>query len=294
MDGVGLLVQQVVSGAAAGSLYALMALGLVLLFRGTGIANFAHGEMAMVCAFVTLTLVGLVKAPLVVAFLVSIVFSVVLGLGIDRLAIRPLGQSPIISVVMATLALNILFHQAAFHVWGGDTFAFPSFFGTAPIHAGAIVVSREHVGIILAVLVIMAALYAFFRYTMQGLAMRAVAQDSTMSMLLGVPVTRVQALTWALSASVAAVAGNLFAPVISLFVDYMEVFTIKAFVVAVLGGLNSVPGAVVAGLGLGIVENLVAGYLSSEFRDALSLVLVVLVMLVRPAGLLGRAHVRKV
>lgn len=294
MEAAALLVQQVVSGSAAGSLYALMALGLVLLFRGTGIANFAHGEMAMVCAFVTFTLVVSLKAPLVVALLLSIVFSVLLGVAIDRLAIRPLGRSPIISVVMATLALNILFHETAFHVWGGDTFPFPSFFGTEPIHLGPIVVSREHLGIIAAVLLIMTALYLFFRFTMNGLAMRAVAQDRTMSMLLAVPVTRMQALTWALSAGVASIAGNLFAPVISLFVDYMEVFTIKAFIVAVLGGLNSIPGAVVAGVGLGIVENLVAGYLSSEFRDALSLVLVVLVMLVRPAGLLGRGHVRKV
>jgi len=124
--------------------------------------------------------------------------------------------------------------------------------------------------------------------------MRAMAQDRTVAVLLGVRLRRMYPLTWALGAGLGAITGILFAPVISLYVDYMEVFIIKAFIVMVLGGLDSFAGVVIAGLALGVMENIIAGYVSSEFRDALSLILVILVMLIRPAGLLGTAEIQKV
>jgi branched-chain amino acid transport system permease protein len=286
--------QQILSGLAAGSLYSLMALGLVLIYRATEIANFAQGEMAMFCTFVAFTAVTFLKLPFILAFIISICFAVILGISVERLAIRPLINSPLISVILATIAINIILHESAGLIWGRYSFPFPSFWEAKPIKAFGLILSREHLGILIISFVLMIALFLFFKITMTGLVMRATSQDHTISLLMGIRVKTVYALTWAMSSVLAAIAGNLFAPVVYLDIDYMETFIIKAFIVMVVGGLDSVLGAVVGGLMLGLMENIIVGYLSSEFRDAISLILIVVVMLVKPTGLFGTMRVKKV
>ena len=289
-----LLFQQIVSGLAAGGLYGLMTLGLVIIFRATRVANFGHGEMAMLSTFVAYFLFTTLRLPMAFAVIGAVFFSIALGISMERLAVRPLLKGPMASVLMSTLAIYIIVHESAFHIWGGDLYVFPPFFSEKPVKVFNLVVSQEHIGIIGVSVGLMLVLFFLFQHTKAGLAMRAMAQDRTVAVLLGVRLRRMYPLTWALGAGLGAITGILFAPVISLYVDYMEVFIIKAFIVMVLGGLDSFAGVVIAGLALGVMENIIAGYVSSEFRDALSLILVILVMLIRPTGLLGTAEIQKV
>lgn len=289
-----LLFQQIVSGLAAGGLYALMTLGLVIIFRATRVANFGHGEMAMLSTFVAYFLFTTFHLPIAIAVIGAVLFAVAVGIGLERLAVRPLLKGPMASVLMSTLAIYIIVHESAFHIWGGDLYVFPPFFSEKPVQLFNLIISQEHIGIISVSFGLMLALYFLFQHTKVGLAMRAMAQDRTVAVLLGIRLRRMYAATWALGSGLGAVTGILFAPVISLYVDYMEVFIIKAFIVMVLGGLDSFAGVVIAGLSLGVMENIIAGYVSSEFRDALSLILVILVMLVRPSGLLGTVEIQKV
>jgi len=286
--------QQVVSGLSAGCLYALAALGLVLIYRTMDIVNFAHGEMAMVSTFMAHTLLVRLGLSYIPAALGAIIFAFIFGMAVERIFLRPIQGGPLISLMIMTLGLFMVFNGAAGWVWGFDPVSFPRAVSGRPIWLGDLIITRDSI-LVLAVTIAMAlALYVVLRFTMAGIAIRATSQNSRAARLMGVPVPRVYALTWGISAVLGAVAGILIAPTTFLSPSMMAEVQIKAFTAAVLGGFSSLPGAVVGGLLLGVLENLVAGYVSTELKSTFAFALIVAVLFVRPSGLLGTPPKRKV
>ena len=286
--------QQVVSGLSAGCLYALAALGLVLIYRTMDIVNFAHGEMAMVSTFMAHTLLVRLGLSYIPAALGAIIFAFIFGMAVERIFLRPIQGGPLISLMIMTLGLFMAFNGAAGWVWGFDPVSFPRAVSGRPIWLGDLIITRDSI-LVLAVTIAMAlALYVVLRFTMAGIAIRATSQNSRAARLMGVPVPKVYALTWGISAVLGAVAGILIAPTTFLSPSMMAEVQIKAFTAAVLGGFSSLPGAVVGGLLLGVLENLVAGYISTELKSTFAFALIVVVLFIRPSGLLGTPPKRKV
>jgi len=286
--------QQVVSGLSAGCLYALAALGLVLIYRTMDIVNFAHGEMAMVSTFMAHTFLVRLGFSYILAACGAIMFAFLFGMAVERIFLRPIQGGPLISLMIMTLGLFMVMNGAAGWIWGFDPVSFPRAVQGRPIWIGDLIITRDSI-LVLAVTIIMAlALYVVLRFTMAGIAIRATSQNSRAARLMGVPVPKVYALTWGISAVLGAVAGILIAPTTFLSPSMMAEVQIKAFTAAVLGGFSSLPGAVVGGLLLGVLENLVAGYVSTELKSTFAFALIVAVLFVRPSGLLGTPPKRKV
>jgi branched-chain amino acid transport system permease protein len=286
--------QQVVSGLAAGCLYALAALGLVLIYRTMDIVNFAHGEMAMVSTFMAHTFLVRLGFSYIPAALGALIFAFIFGMAVERIFLRPIQGGPLISLMIMTLGLFMVLNGAAGWVWGFDPVSFPRAVQGRPIWIGDLIITRDSI-LVLAVTIAMAlALYLVLRFTMAGIAIRATSQNSRAARLMGVPVPKVYALTWGISAVLGAVAGILIAPTTFLSPSMMAEVQIKAFTAAVLGGFSSLPGAVVGGLLLGVLENLVAGYISTELKSTFAFALIVVVLFIRPSGLLGTPPKRKV
>ena len=289
--------QQVVSGIAAGGVYALLALALVLIYRSTGIINFAQGEMAMFSTFVCWELIDR-GVPYWGAFFLTIAISFVGGVLVERAVIRPVaGRAAGITVVTVTIGLLILLNGAAAWIWKGEQRTLENPFPTDTFDVGGVIVSVQDLGIIGVSLAIVVALGAFFQRTRIGLALRAAALNPESSRLHGIRVSWMLALGWGLAAGLGAVAGILVAPTQGSFdQNLMLPVLIFAFAAAVLGGLDSPIGAVVGGVVLGIVLNLVGAYIDffADLRLPAALLLILAVLLVRPNGLFGRAVVRRV
>ena len=287
------LVHVVVSGLATGSIYALMAISLVIIYNATRTLNFAQGEMLMISTFVGWTTLQVLKAPLVVALLIAVVAAAVLAWGLERLLIRRAISATHFDVLIITLGLSLILRAAAGLLWTHDEFPFPSFFASQPLAVGAVRVAPASLGIIGASLALMLALAALFRWTRLGRAMRAVAQNQRAARLMGISVERVYSASWILAAVVGAVAGVLIAPVIFLS-SQMGLVAINGFTAAVLGGFGSMPGAVVGGMVLGVLENLAPLYLPSSIKHSVPFLLLITILILKPGGLFGRVTARKV
>ena len=292
MSGAALL-HVVVSGLATGSIYALMALSLVIVYNATRTLNFAQGEMLMVSTFAAWSAQRAFALPLPVACVVAVLTGAMLALVFERLVIRRAIGATHWDVLIITLGLSLALQAGAGLVWTHDQFPFPSFFGNRPIAIGPARLAPASLGIIAASLVIMAGLAALFRWTRLGRAMRAVAQNQRAARLMGISVERVYAAAWVLAAIVGAIAGVLVAPVIFLS-SKMGLIVVNAFTAAVLGGFGSMPGAVLGGMLLGVIENLAPLYLPSGIRYSVPFLVLIAILVVRPAGLLGRLEQRKV
>jgi len=287
------LLHVVVSGLATGSIYALMALALVIIYNATRTLNFAQGEMLMISTFVGWTVQHTLGWPLAASLLAAVVAAALLAWIVERVLIRSAVSATHWDVLIITLGLSLILRSVAGLVWTHDEFPFPSFFGTRPIALGAVRVAPVSLGIVGASLALMAALAALFRWTRLGRAMRAVAQNQQAARLMGISVERVYATSWVLASVVGAVAGVLVAPVVFLS-SKMGLIVISGFTAAVLGGFGSMPGAVAGGMLLGLIENLAPLYLPSGVRYSVPFLVLIAILVVRPAGLLGRVQRRKV
>ena len=284
------MVHVIVSGLATGSIYALVALSLVIVYNATRTVNFAQGEMFMVSTFVAWS-VARAGAPLAVAMVAALVSAAALGFVIERLVIRRAIAATHWDVLIITLGVSLVLKAGAGIAWTNDEFPFPSYFGDRPIALGRVRVAS--LGIVGASLVLMGALYALLRFTRLGRAMRAVAQNQTAASLMGISVPRVFSAAWMLAAVVGAVAGVLIAPVVFLSTK-MGLIVINAFIAAVLGGFGSMPGAILGGLLLGVLENLAPLYLPTGIRYSVPFLVLIAILLARPSGLVGRVERRKV
>jgi branched-chain amino acid transport system permease protein len=287
------LVHVVVSGLATGSIYSLMALSLVIIYNATRTLNFAQGEMLMVTTFVAWSATRAFSLPLPLTFVVAVLAAVVFGFAVERLIIRRAIGATHWDVLIITVGLSLMLRAGAGLVWSHDEFAFPSFFSNRPFALGGVRVAPVSLGVIGGALALMLALYALFTHTRLGRAMRAVAQSHRAARLMGISVERVYSTSWVLAAVVGAVAGVLVAPVVFLS-SKMGLIVINGFTAAVIGGFGSMPGAVMGGMLLGVIENLAPLYLPSGIRYSVPFVILVVILMVRPAGLLGTVERRKV
>ena len=288
--------QQIVSGIATGAIYASLALALVLIYRAMDVANFAQGEMATFSTFISYSLIEYLHLDFWVAFVITVLLSFGLGIVLERVVVRPFEGKPVLTLVIVTLALFTIINGVMGLIWGYVFKSYRGAFPTEPVVFGGLYINVQDLGILGVVLLMLLVLYLFFSRTKIGLAMRAASLYPDSSRLLGVRVGWMLALGWGLAAAVGAVSGMLVAPVIFLDPNMMQSILLFAFAAAVLGGIESPLGAVVGGLAIGVVMALVGTYIpgGQDLRLAFGLVVIVIVLLVRPAGLFGRAAVRRV
>jgi branched-chain amino acid transport system permease protein len=291
------LAQQIVIGLASGGVWATLAVALVLIYRSTGVINFAQGEMAMFSTFIAWSLVhhGLSYWG---AFFLTVAISFAGGVAVERAVIRPVERAPVLTVVIVTLGLFFVVNGAARWIWSPETRSLPNAFSTRPIDVAGVAFSIQDLGTIAVSLGAVALLWVFFRFTKLGLASRATALNPEATRLVGVRISWMLALGWGLAAAMGAVSGMLTAPALASFdQNLMQPVLLYAFAGAVLGGIDSPLGAVVGTLLLGVLVNLLGTYvdwIGSELRLPVALAVILGVLLVRPAGLFGTPEERRV
>lgn len=288
--------QLIVSGLAVGSLYALIALGFVLIFKATDILNFAHGEVMMIGGFICYVLMTSFSVHFLWAALITILFCFLFGLVTERLVLRPMIGEPIFSVVMITIGLSIFLRSLSGIIFGHHNKVFPSPFSVTPINFKGLVLSHTHLWIMAISGTLVILFFVFFKYSRTGLSMRGVANDQDTAMMMGISVKRVFGLTWGLASAIAAVAGIFLANVMVLNIG-LSLVAIKAFPAVILGGLESVPGAIIGGLTIGVLETIVGGYLDDVLpgsKDLTAFVVLFLVLMIRPYGLFGKEEIERV
>jgi branched-chain amino acid transport system permease protein len=286
--------QQVVSGIASGSLFAILALAIVMIYRSTDVLNFAQGEMALFSTFIAWTF--LTRMDFWPALFLSLLVAAAMGAALERFVLRHVEEAPVLNAVIVTLGLFTAFSGLSLTVWGSLPKSFGPFsvFKGPAIDLGPASIGQAHVGVLIAAVVIMALLYLLFQRTKLGLAMRAVAQNRTASRLVGIRVDQMLSIGWGLSAAVGAVAGVLVAQISGLSLSLMFDVLLYAFAAAVLGGLDSPVGAIVGGLAIGIIKNLAGTYIDPGVDATTAFIVIVLVLMIRPTGIFGRRVLRRV
>lgn len=289
--------QLLAGGIAIGGVYALIALGFVIIYKATDVLNLAQGEMLMVGAYVSYWLLDRGGLPFPLAVAGTLVFAITLGLVIERLALRPLIGEPVISVIMVTIGLSIVLRAAVILVYGTEYRVYPSVLPKDPVRIGPVTLPLEFVVSFVIAVALVGAFAALFRYTRIGVAMRAVADDQQAALSMGIDVRSVFAVSWVISALVSAVGGILLANIQGVGI-LLATLGLKALPVAILGGLDSTAGAVIGGVVVGALENLSAGYLDGPLgggvREVAPFVFLVLILLVRPYGLFGKERIERV
>jgi branched-chain amino acid transport system permease protein len=286
------LIHQVLAGLATGGIYASLALALVMIYQATHLVNFAQGEMAMFATYIAWTLID-AGMPYWAAFFLTVAFAFVLGVLIERIVIRPVENAPVLAVVVVFIALLVILNSVTGWIYTYTIKPFPSPFPTE-IGLGKFM-SPHEVGAILVTLVVLVLLYAFFRYTPLGLAMRAAAQNPDSARLVGIRVGWMLALGWGLAAAIGGVAGMMVAPIVYLDPNMMGGVLLYAFAAALVGGVDNPAGAVFGGFLVGVLENVLGAFvIGNELKLAVALVLIVGVLVVRPSGFFGKVHVSRV
>ncbi len=287
--------QLIASGIAQGCIYGLIALGFVLIYKATETVNFAQGELMMLGAFAGLAAYTGLGWSFIAACGVAVAVMAAAGFAIERAVLRPVLGQPAFAVVLVTIGIGYVARGAITMIpnVGTETFALDVPYRFATLKAGALVVSVPQVIVIAVTAVLCAALYALFRYTKLGVAMQAASQNQLAAYYMGIPVKRLNGIVWALSAAVAAIAGLLLAPITFVHAN-MGFIGLKAFPAAVVGGFGSLPGAIVGGLVIGIVEALAGFYLPEGFKDVAAYVVVLLMLILKPNGLFGETLRKKV
>jgi branched-chain amino acid transport system permease protein len=290
-----LFLHQIIDGLATGAIYACMALAIVMIYQAINQLNFAQGEMAMFSTFVAWQLMQW-GAPFWIAFVATVALSFLAGVIIERVVLRPIRNAPALSQIVVSIALLAILNSAAGFIWDYRIRSFPSPFGSGELF-GQNLVSPHDAGMIAVTLIMLVLLYLFFRHTRVGLAMRAAAANPQSARLAGIRVGWMIALGWGMAAAVGAVAGMMIAPVVFLEPNMMMSILLYGFAGAVVGGLSSPVGAVLGGFAIGIIENLAGTYIplvGRELKLSIALSIIIVVLLVKPSGLLGRSVVTRV
>ena len=290
-----MFLQLVVSGLPFGSLYALIALAMVIIYKTSEVPNFGQGEMAMLSTFVAFTLLVTNGYSFVVSFIGTLIFAAALGAFLEFVFLRRAKDPNILSLILITLGFQMVLYGLASWKWGAEQKDFPfpvSDFDV--INLGPAVISYLNIATLLIALLLMFMLFLFFRYSRVGIAMKATQQNAMAARINGIRTNRILSLTWALSSMIGAVAGMLLAPIATLDPNLMLEPLLKGFAAAVLGGMTTLVGAALGGYILGILENLFGGYVSLEFKSIVAFLIIVLVLCFRPSGLFAKHYVRKV
>jgi len=290
------LLQLFVSGLSVGSVYAVIGIGFVVIYKATKILNFAHGEILMIAAYFCLVLIENFHIPFLIAFLLTLVFCAVIGLMIERFIFRPMIGEPVFAVVMITLGLSIILRPLTGMIFGFGNVMFPSPFPQKPIVFSNVVVSYAHLWTFIISCAVMAIFFLFFKYSKVGIAMRAAADRQMVAFLMGINVKKIFSLSWAIAAATAGIAGILLANVMVMNLN-LSFVAIKVFPAIILGGLDSIVGALIGGLIIGVFETLVGGYLDlylSGIKEISAYILLFIILIIRPYGLFGTEEIERV
>ena len=288
------MIQEMISGLAMGCVYGLVSFGFVLVYNAVGAVNFAHGEMVLFGGYFGLIATSWLHFPLWVALLFSLAAMAGLGLVYNRVAYYPIRHRPAATVIIASIGMSILLRNSALALFGPDPLKLDSFLGDRVFSMGDVVVGQHHVLIIALTLILFLGLSFLFDRTSIGRKLQATAQDQEAARLMGINVNRMITLTFVLSALLASVAGFLLAPVWFLDPDVGLVVILKAFIVIVIGGFGNIRGMMAGGLFLGVVEVLVASHVTSEYRDVISFLILIAVLVALPRGFFGEKIAQKV
>jgi branched-chain amino acid transport system permease protein len=288
------LFQFLLSGLTTGSIYSLIAIGFSLIHNATGIVNFAQGEFVMLGGMFMITYYSFLQLPMPLAFFLTLFSVALVGLLLERGPMRQARSREILILVMITVGASISIRGLSMILWGKNPMTLPPFSGDTPLVLGVAAIMPQSIWIIGITLTSVLALNYFFRRTMTGKAMRAVAASRRTAALSGIPIDRMILLSFTLSGALGGVAGIILTPVTTTSYDTGVMLGLKGFSAAILGGYGSMPGAVLGGVLLGILEALAAGLVSSEYKDALAFLILLTVLFFKPTGILGRGRLRQV
>jgi len=287
------VLQLLVSGISQGCVYGLIALGFVLIYKATEMVNFAQGDLMMLGAFFAYTYLNLMELHFLIALPATIFTMAILGALTERVMIRPMIGEPHFSVLMLTIGLGFILRAAAGAIWGNEPRSLDLPYAGGVIDLNGLIIGYENLVIVVGTALLCSLLFLFFRFTRLGIAMQAASQNQLAAFYVGIPVKRIYSLVWAISAGISAVAGILVAPV-SLIDPLIGFIGIKAFAAAIVGGFGSLPGAIVGGLIIGIVEQFAGLYLPTGFSDVSAYVILLVMLLIRPEGIFATMQQKKV
>ena len=290
--------QYTLSGLMTGTIYGLVAMGFVLIYKSSKILNFAQGSMLMLLAYVSWSLFTQLRLPAFIAFFATLAVAVILALLVERFALRPLIGQPLLAIIMVTIALSVLFEGLEFLVWESEHKVYePAWLPEETVHFGNLVVSQADIYCFIIAVMLVLFLSLFFKYTKKGLIMRAVAEDHQVAQSKGIRVHNVFAWSWAISAVVSAIGGMLLGSIVGISYA-MSWIGLKVFPIVLLGGLESLHGALIAGLIVGILENIAGGYLDplvgGGIKDIFPYIILIVVLLVKPYGLFGLVRIERI
>lgn len=292
-------VQLIVSGLVLGSIYALVALGFAIIYKSTSVVNFAQGEFLMLGAYFCFSMVVQYRIPWMWAFLLTLVFSVVLGLLVERLILRPMIGEPIISIIMVTIGLSSVLKSVVTTIWGTQIQIYdPPLFPDAPVNIAGIPISQVYLWSMGLSLLLLALFGLFFKYSKAGVAMRATAFSNQVALSMGISVKNIFALAWCIAAVVSSIGGILIGNINGINISLGH-FGLKVFPAVILGGLDSILGAAIGGLIIGVLENLSDGVLKTLFglqgiKEVAPFVFLVIILMVKPYGLFGTEEIERV
>ncbi len=289
-------IQLTLTGMTNGAILALVALGFVLIYKASDVINFAQGDFLMVGAYLAYAFIVQFGVMWPIGLLLTMAAAVVLGVVVERFILRPMIGEPIISVIMVTIGLSSVLRAVVSAIWGTTGRAFPSFLPDTPLNiAGAIIPADRLIALAL-VMVLLGIFMIFFRFSKEGIAMRATADDQQAALSMGISVKRVFAMAWSISAAVAALAGVIVANIVELNGAALAGFGLRVFPVVILGGMDSIPGAILGGLIIGLLEVYTAGYTSPSLglASVVPFIVLILILMVKPYGLFGEIRIERV
>jgi len=282
-----MFLQQILNGLTMGNIYALLAVGVTMIYKAMGMMNFAHADTIMVAAFICLTLYSL-GLPLVIAILLTIVLSAILGLSLERFIYRRLEYGSFSNLLIATVGISFIFKNLSIVIWGAEKHVFPQLFPTEPIEVQGLLILPQNIAIIPIAVLIVVLLQLFFNKTKIGKCMRAAASDSEGAAMMGIDVSYTRFLTFGISAAFAAVAGILMAPIFYVSTTMSTLVGLKAFSSAILGGFGSIWGALAGGLIMGLVEAIGGAYIATAYKDVISFGVLFIALYFKPTGLFAK------
>lgn len=288
-----LFIQLTLTGLTNGAILALAALGFVLIYKSSDVINFAQGEFLLVGAYVTFSMVAQYGLAWPIGLVMTLLVSVAVGVAVERLVLRPLIGEPIISVIMVTIGLSSLLRAIVNTIWGTLPRAFPAFIPSQPVNILNATIGADRLWAIVIAIIMLGLFTFFFRRSRQGIAMRAVADDQQAALSMGISVKRIFAWAWSIAAVSAAVAGALIANIVGVSGE-LSLFGLRVFPVVILGGLDSIPGAIIGGVIIGLLEAYTGGYIGQGLNTIIPFIILILILMVRPYGLFGQEIIERV
>lgn len=288
-----LFIQLTLTGLTNGAILSLAAIGFVLIYKSSDVINFAQGEFLLIGAYVTFAMIGQFGIAWPIGVVITLLVAVGVGVGVERLVLRPLIGEPIISVIMVTIGLSSLLRAIVSTIWGNTPKAFPPFIPTYSVKIFNATVPADRLWAIAIALVLLGAFTLFFRRSKEGIAMRAVADDQQAALSMGISVKRIFAWAWSIAAVTAAIGGGLIANIVGVSSE-LAGFGLRVFPVVILGGLDSIQGAVIGGIIIGLLEAYTGGYIGQGLNQVIPFVVLILILMVRPYGLFGQEVIERV